>query len=266
MATFRLSVLPSFRPGAILLGLMIFALIMHLPARMGDLYGEPDAARLVDSALLWTRAGLRTEALSQYRYYTSPAYIWLITVLLPKASGSLAPAASALNTINLIAAVVITVPLYLLFRRIAGAAGGADRDAVPHARARLLAGRSVRVPHPARRAVHGAGRLAVRPLAGRRRRAPRAGADARGLRALSDRGHPAQGGRLSQRGGAPRAAVVPAALVVAHGRAAGTGVGGAHRGAVLRRHGTPAGVARGRGLRRDVESHVPGRGGIRLHH
>ena len=112
---------PASRTAAILLGLMLFALAVHLPARMGDLYGEPDAARLVDSALLWTRAGLRTVALSQYRYYTSPAYIWLITVLLPKASDSLAPAASALNTINLIAAVVITVPLYLLFRRIAGA-------------------------------------------------------------------------------------------------------------------------------------------------
>jgi hypothetical protein len=118
---------PAFRPLereqllAALLGLVLFALAVHLPARLGDLYGEPDAARLVNSALLWKRAGLRMEALSQYLYYTSPAYIWLITLLLPRLPGSAAPAASALNTINLIAATVITVPLYLLFRRLAGA-------------------------------------------------------------------------------------------------------------------------------------------------
>ena len=106
---------------AVLLGLMLFALAVHLPAQMGDLYGEQDVARLVNSAFLWTRAGLRTEALSEYQYYTSPAYIWLITVLLPGTRGALAPAAAALNTINLIGAVVITVPLYLLFRRIGGA-------------------------------------------------------------------------------------------------------------------------------------------------
>src|SRR5690349_13895040 len=68
---------PAFRPLegehllAALLGLMLFALAVHLPARLGDLYGEPDAARLVNSALLWKRAGLRMEALSQYLYYTS---------------------------------------------------------------------------------------------------------------------------------------------------------------------------------------------------
>jgi hypothetical protein len=108
------------RTAVILFGLMLFALAVHLPVRLGDLYGEQDVARLVDSALLWRRAGLRTEALSQYLYYISPAYIYLITVLLPGTVGSLAPAASALNTINLIAAVVIPVPLYLLFRRVAG--------------------------------------------------------------------------------------------------------------------------------------------------
>jgi hypothetical protein len=99
---------------------MLFALAVHLPARLGALYGEPDAARLADSALLWTRAGVRTEALSQYLYYTSPAYIWLITRLLPGTLGSLAPAASALNLISLLAAVVVPVPLFLLFRRLAG--------------------------------------------------------------------------------------------------------------------------------------------------
>jgi hypothetical protein len=80
---------------AVLLGLMLFALAVHLPAQMGDLYGEQDLARLVNSALLWTRAGLRTEALSEYQFYTSPAYIWLITVLLPGTRGALAPAAEA---------------------------------------------------------------------------------------------------------------------------------------------------------------------------
>ena len=111
---------PAFRTAAILLGLMLFALAVHLPARLGELYGEPDAARLVDSALLWKRAGIRTEAFSQYLYYTSPAYIYLITVLLPGTIGSLAPTASALNLINLIIAAIVPVPLYLLFRRIAG--------------------------------------------------------------------------------------------------------------------------------------------------
>lgn len=102
------------------LGLMLFALAVHLPARFGALYGEPDAARLADSALLWTRAGVRTEALSQYLYYTSPGYIWLITLLLPGTLGSLAPAASALNLVNLLAAIVAPVPAFLLFRRLAG--------------------------------------------------------------------------------------------------------------------------------------------------
>jgi hypothetical protein len=117
---FRAAVVRSFRPGATLLGLMLFALAVHLPARLGELYGEPDVARLVNSALLWTRAGVRTEALSQYLYYTSPAYICLVRRLLPGTFGSLAPAASALNLINLIVAVIVPVPLYLLFRRMAG--------------------------------------------------------------------------------------------------------------------------------------------------
>lgn len=118
-ATLRSS--PAVHTATILLGLMLFALAVHLPSRFGDLYGEPDAARLADSALLWARAGVRIEALSQYLYYTSPAYIWLITVLLPGTRGSLAPAASALNAINLLVAVIIPVPVYFLFRRIAGA-------------------------------------------------------------------------------------------------------------------------------------------------
>ena len=105
---------------ASLLCVALFALAVHLPARLGELYGEQDVARLVNDALLWTRAGVRTDALSQYRYYTSPAYIWLITLLLPGARDTLAPAAAALNAINLVVAVVITVPLFLLVRRIAG--------------------------------------------------------------------------------------------------------------------------------------------------
>jgi Dolichyl-phosphate-mannose-protein mannosyltransferase len=108
------------RTAIVLLGLMLFALAVHLPARLGAVYGEPDAARLANSALLWTRAGVRSEALSQYLYYTSPGYIWLITMLLPGTLGSMAPAASALNLINLIAAAVAPVPVFLLFRRLAG--------------------------------------------------------------------------------------------------------------------------------------------------
>ncbi|HET7470412.1 MAG TPA: glycosyltransferase family 39 protein [Gemmatimonadales bacterium] len=111
---------PAFRTALPLLGLMLFALVVHLPARLGVLYGEPDAARLANSALLWTRAGVRSEALSQYLYYTSPGYIWLITRLLPGTLGSPAPAASALNLINLLVAVFVPVPLFLLFRRLAG--------------------------------------------------------------------------------------------------------------------------------------------------
>jgi len=108
------------RTALALLGLMLFALVVHLPAQLGGLYGEPDAARLANSALLWTRAGVRSEALSQYLYYTSPGYIWLITLLLPGTLGSLAPAASALNLLNLLAAVIVPVPVFLLFRRLAG--------------------------------------------------------------------------------------------------------------------------------------------------
>ncbi len=111
---------PASRAAVACLGLMLFALAVHLPVEFGGLYGEPDAARLANSALLWTRAGVRTEALSQYLYYTSPGYIWLITLLLPGTLGRLAPAAAALNLINLIAAAVVPVPLFLLFRRLAG--------------------------------------------------------------------------------------------------------------------------------------------------
>src|SRR5919107_2946007 len=81
--------------------LVLFALVVHLPPQMDGLYGEPDTARLVNDALLWTRAGVRDSAFSQYRYFTSAGYIWLVTQLLPVARWLGVPIAAVLNALNL---------------------------------------------------------------------------------------------------------------------------------------------------------------------
>ena len=57
---------------AALLAAMVCAVAIHLPAPMSFYYGEPDAAMLVSDALLWVRGGIRTSAVSEYRYYSRP--------------------------------------------------------------------------------------------------------------------------------------------------------------------------------------------------
>lgn len=104
----------------ILLAAMACALVLHLATPMHSYFGEPDAAKLVNDALLWMRGGLRTNELSEYRYYSSPGYIWLVTRLLPGPSGDIGSVATTLNRINVVVAVVVIVPFFLLCRRIAG--------------------------------------------------------------------------------------------------------------------------------------------------
>lgn len=99
---------------------MTCALAIHLPVSLGSGFGEPDSALLVHDALLWVRGGIRTNALSEYRYYSSPGYIWLITLLLPATPNGIARTATLLNQVNLIGSVLILIPLYLVTRRLGG--------------------------------------------------------------------------------------------------------------------------------------------------
>ena len=103
-----------------LLGLVAFTALFRLPFQMDGLQGEPDTARLVNDAIVWEATGVRIAALSEYRYYTSPGYIWLIKELLPLARSSGLPVASYLNGINTSVAVLMVIPMYLLFRRLGG--------------------------------------------------------------------------------------------------------------------------------------------------
>lgn len=104
----------------ILAGAMLCSLVLHLLTPMASFYGEPDAATLVSDALLWVRGGIRTNAISEYRYYTSPAYIWFVTRLLPARGGDITAVITTLNRINLVMSAAIVVPFFLVCRRIAG--------------------------------------------------------------------------------------------------------------------------------------------------
>ncbi|HEV8195745.1 MAG TPA: hypothetical protein VGP87_03810 [Gemmatimonadales bacterium] len=108
----------------LLFGAMLCALALHLAAPMFSYYGEPDSVALVSDALLWVRGGIRTNLISEYRYYTSPGYIWLITRLLPDAAGDIRSVGTALNRINLAASIAILIPVFLLGRRLAGEKAG----------------------------------------------------------------------------------------------------------------------------------------------
>jgi len=103
--------------------LLGFATIIHAPFHFGNLYGEQDAARLVNDALIWLTTGVRSESLSEYRFYVSPGYIWLAkqAVLVAKAT-SVHPA-FYLNTLNVLAAILIVIPIFLLFTRLVGHEG-----------------------------------------------------------------------------------------------------------------------------------------------
>ena len=111
---------PTTLTAATLLGLVAFAALLHLPFQMGGLSGEPDTARLVNDAIVWEQTGVRIAALSGYRYYTSPGYIWLVKELLPLSRSAGVPIAFYLNVINTTVALLIVIPMYLLFRRLGG--------------------------------------------------------------------------------------------------------------------------------------------------
>lgn len=100
--------------------LMLLAALIHIPFFFGNVYGEQDTARLVNDALIWEKAGIRTEAISEYRYYICPGYIWLAKQIVVVSQVTSVRPAFFLNLLNLIAVVVIVIPVFLLFRRLAG--------------------------------------------------------------------------------------------------------------------------------------------------
>jgi hypothetical protein len=101
----------------ILLG---FAAIIHIPFHFGSLYGEQDTARLVNDALIWMKTGLRTEGLSEYRFYICPGYIWLSKQAVHISQATSVHPAFYLNTLNLLVIILIVAPIFLLFKRLVG--------------------------------------------------------------------------------------------------------------------------------------------------
>ena len=98
--------------------LIVVALSTQIPANFGSLYGEQDAARLAVDALVWAHTGARNEALSEYRYYTSPGYVTLIFGVLPVARVAEIHLARILGLVNLLLAVTIVIPVYRLATRL----------------------------------------------------------------------------------------------------------------------------------------------------
>jgi hypothetical protein len=93
--------------------LLAVALATRLPAYLGGFHGEQDAARLVVDALVWIRAGVRSEALSEYRYYTSSGYIALVAWIAQSPGGLTdLQIAKTIGSLNLALAVLIVVPAY----------------------------------------------------------------------------------------------------------------------------------------------------------
>ena len=118
MDLLALSVQGARWQGIILILLITVALATRLPAYIGDVYGEQDEARLVVDALAWAQAGVRNEALSEYRYYTSPGYIGLIVVVAKLARIADISLASLLGAFNFLLSIVIVVPAYRLAIRL----------------------------------------------------------------------------------------------------------------------------------------------------
>lgn len=98
--------------------LLVVAAFVHVPFYFGHYYGEQDAARLVSDALVWQKAGIRSEAISEYRYYSSPAYIWLSMQAVSLSEVTAKYPAYYLNMLNLLVAIIIVVPLFFFFRRL----------------------------------------------------------------------------------------------------------------------------------------------------
>ncbi len=107
-------------PRLALAGLLATALITRLAPHLHGLHGEQDAARLMVDALAWLEAGVRNEALSEYRYYTSPGYIALAALIIPLARLLGAHPALLLGWINLALGVAMVIPVFRLAARLAG--------------------------------------------------------------------------------------------------------------------------------------------------
>jgi hypothetical protein len=108
------------RSAAILVAAMLVALALHLAAPMYSYFGEPDAVIFAVDAQLAIKGGIRSVATSEYRYFTSPAWIWLVEQIVRRGTGDVASVGAALNGINLAVAVLIVVPVYLVGRRLVG--------------------------------------------------------------------------------------------------------------------------------------------------
>jgi hypothetical protein len=106
----------------VLAALMVLAAVIHLPFHFGSSFGEQDTARLVNDALIWSKAGIRSESLSEYRFYVSPGYIWLAGQV-HRAAETPTATTFYLNTLNTAGIIAIVVPLFLLFRRLIGEPG-----------------------------------------------------------------------------------------------------------------------------------------------
>ena len=98
----------------------VLAIVLHVPFHFGHLYGEPDTARFVNDAIIWAQTGIRTVSLSQYRYYISPGYIWLAKVALDFSEASGIHPGFVLNSLNVVAAIIITPLIFLLCNRFLG--------------------------------------------------------------------------------------------------------------------------------------------------
>src|SRR5215470_14342936 len=98
--------------------LMLFAAIIHVPFFLGALFGEQDTARLVIDAVIWLKTGVRSETLSEYRFYISPGYIWLAKEIVRLSEYAAIHPAIILNALNLLGAVVIIIPVFLLFSKL----------------------------------------------------------------------------------------------------------------------------------------------------
>jgi YD repeat-containing protein len=101
-------------------GLIGFAVMIHAPFHFGSSYGEQDTARLVNDALVWLKTGLRTESLAEYRYYVCPGYIWLSKQVVSLSQLTSVHPAFYLNTLNLLAVILIVIPTFLFFKRLVG--------------------------------------------------------------------------------------------------------------------------------------------------
>jgi hypothetical protein len=103
--------------------LAAIALLLHVPVSMGAIFGEADSARFVSDALLWAKGGIRTETMSDYRYFISPGYTMLVRALLPVSATSGVHIATVLGAVNLVASILVVGPAYRLFARFTTPAG-----------------------------------------------------------------------------------------------------------------------------------------------